>query len=78
MELFVGFLGDAKTTPFLYTNALDSFYEALLIPFEISAFTLVLSFWSETVTEPGPVAGICAAVIIIYGYHSPTSLISVP
>ncbi|CAG8362767.1 unnamed protein product [Penicillium salamii] len=43
------------------------FYEALLIPFEISAFTLVLSFWSEKVTEPGPVAGICAAVIIIYG-----------
>ncbi|KAF7715230.1 Uncharacterized protein PECH_008723 [Penicillium ucsense] len=43
------------------------FYEALLIPFEISAFTLVLSFWSEKVTEPGPVAGICAAVILCYG-----------
>lgn len=44
----------------------SSFYEALLIPFEISAFTLVLSFWSSTVTEPGPVAGITAAIIICY------------
>ncbi|KAJ5274083.1 hypothetical protein N7478_009208 [Penicillium angulare] len=43
------------------------FYEALLIPFEISAFTLVLSFWSDKVTEPGPVAGICLGVCIIYG-----------
>lgn len=43
-----------------------SFYEALLIPFEISAFTLVLSFWSPTVTEPGPVAGICAGIILCY------------
>ncbi|KAJ5887088.1 hypothetical protein N7504_011135 [Penicillium tannophilum] len=43
------------------------FYEALLIPFEISAFTLVVSFWSDKVTEPGPVAGICAAIIICYG-----------
>ncbi|KGO78078.1 Amino acid/polyamine transporter I [Penicillium italicum] len=43
------------------------FYEALLIPFEISAFTLVLSFWSDKVTEPGPVAGICIGVILVYG-----------
>ncbi|KAJ5568636.1 hypothetical protein N7450_011122 [Penicillium hetheringtonii] len=43
------------------------FYEALLIPFEISAFTLVLSFWSDKVTEPGPVAGICAGIIVVYG-----------
>jgi hypothetical protein len=48
-------------------NTMCSFYEALLIPFEISAFTLVLSFWSDKITEPGPVAGICAAVIFIYG-----------
>jgi amino acid transporter len=27
----------------------------------------VLSFWSDVVTEPGPVAGICAGVIICYG-----------
>ncbi|CAI7673730.1 unnamed protein product [Penicillium pancosmium] len=43
------------------------FYEALLIPFEISAFTLVLSFWSDKVSEPGPVAGIVAGIIICYG-----------
>lgn len=59
------------------TDAANSFYEALLIPFEISAFTLVLSYWSKTITEPGPVAGVCAAVIIIYGYcHA--SIPSVP
>ncbi|KOS43719.1 hypothetical protein ACN38_g5393 [Penicillium nordicum] len=43
------------------------FYEALLIPFEISAFTLVLSFWSDKITEPGPVAGVCIGVILVYG-----------
>lgn len=42
------------------------FYEALLIPFEISAFTLVLSFWSDEVTKPGPIAGIVAGIIICY------------
>ncbi|KAJ5161587.1 hypothetical protein N7492_006979 [Penicillium capsulatum] len=42
------------------------FYEALLIPFEISAFTLVLSFWNPVVTDPGPVAGVCAGCIICY------------
>ncbi|KAI8185213.1 General amino acid permease AGP2 [Colletotrichum sp. SAR 10_65] len=42
-------------------------YEALLIPFEITALNLVLSFWNEKVTEPGPTAGICAAIIIAYG-----------
>ncbi|KIW19458.1 hypothetical protein PV08_00030 [Exophiala spinifera] len=43
------------------------FYEALLIPFEISAFTLVCSFWSEEITKPGPTAGIVLGVIICYG-----------
>ncbi|CAI4215598.1 unnamed protein product [Parascedosporium putredinis] len=43
------------------------FYEALLIPFEITAINLVLSFWSDKVTDPGPTAGICAACIIAYG-----------
>uniref|UniRef100_L2FS12 Amino acid permease n=1 Tax=Colletotrichum fructicola (strain Nara gc5) TaxID=1213859 RepID=L2FS12_COLFN len=42
-------------------------YEALLIPFEITALNLVLSFWNEKVTEPGPTAGICAAIIVAYG-----------
>ncbi|KAH0599763.1 hypothetical protein MHUMG1_02553 [Metarhizium humberi] len=41
-------------------------YEALLIPFEITALNLVLSFWNQEVTKPGPTAGICIAVIICY------------
>ncbi|KAH0594027.1 hypothetical protein MHUMG1_08350 [Metarhizium humberi] len=42
-------------------------YEALLIPFEITALTFVISFWNANVTHPGPTAGVCAAVIICYG-----------
>lgn len=42
-------------------------YQALLIPFEVVALNLVLSFWNPKVTEPGPTAGICAAIIISYG-----------
>ncbi|KAF7556452.1 hypothetical protein G7Z17_g1444 [Cylindrodendrum hubeiense] len=42
-------------------------YEAICIPFEITALNLVLSFWNEDVIKPGPTAGICAAVIICYG-----------
>ena len=41
-------------------------YEALLIPFEITALNLVISFWSDAVTNPGPTAGICIAVIVCY------------
>lgn len=43
------------------------FYEALLIPFEIVALNLIVSFWSDKITEPGPTAGFIAAVIIAYG-----------
>lgn len=42
------------------------FYEALLIPFEISALSTVISYWNPKISEPGPTAGICAGVIIIY------------
>lgn len=38
-------------------------YEALLIPFEITALNLVLSYWSADI----PVAAICAACIVLYG-----------
>lgn len=41
-------------------------YESLLIPFEISALNLVISYWSPKITEPGPTAGICTAVIVAY------------
>ncbi|KAL0940644.1 uncharacterized protein CTRU02_203407 [Colletotrichum truncatum] len=43
------------------------FYEAILIPFEITAFNAVLSFWSDEFLKPGPTAGICAAVVVLYG-----------
>lgn len=41
-------------------------YEALIIPFEITALTSVISFWNPDVLNPGPTAGVCAAVIIAY------------
>jgi len=37
-----------------------------LIPFEITAFNLVCSFWGEAVLQPGAVAGICIGCIIAY------------
>lgn len=43
------------------------FYEALLIPFEITALNLVLASWVPVIAEPGPMAGFCAAVIVAYG-----------
>lgn len=39
-------------------------YEAILIPFEISALNLVLKFWSNDI----PAGAICAACIVTYGY----------
>lgn len=42
-------------------------YEALLIPFEITAISLVLSFWRDDI----PVAAVCAACIVLYAYDSP-------
>lgn len=41
-------------------------YEALIIPFEITALTSVISFWNADALNPGPTAGICAAVIVCY------------
>lgn len=41
-------------------------YEGLLIPFEITAINLVLSYWSGNITDPGPTAGICIAIILCY------------
>lgn len=38
------------------------FYEALLIPFEITALNLVLSFWRDDI----PAAAVCAACIVLY------------
>ena len=44
------------------------FFEALLIPFEVTALTLILSFWHEGVTDTGPSAVVCVASILFYGY----------
>ncbi|KAM0129262.1 hypothetical protein ACHAO1_008589 [Botrytis cinerea] len=38
-------------------------YEAILIPWEISALNLVLTFWSDNI----PLAAICAGCIFLYG-----------
>lgn len=42
-------------------------YEALLIPFEITAINLVLTFWRDDI----PVGAVCAACIVLYAYASP-------
>lgn len=39
-------------------------YEALLIPFEITALNLVLQFWTDKI----PVAVVCVVCILLYGY----------
>lgn len=40
-----------------------SLYEALLIPYKISALNLVLTFWSDNI----PAAAICVGCIVLYG-----------
>lgn len=47
------------------------FYEALLIPFEITALNLILTFWTDKI----PVAAVCAACIVLYAYDPPFSLL---
>jgi amino acid transporter len=39
-------------------------YEALMIPFEITAITLILNYWRDDI----PVAAVCATCIVLYGY----------
>ena len=45
------------------------FYEALLIPFEITALNLVLQFWTDKI----PVAVVCVVSILLYGFVAPHS-----
>lgn len=45
-------------------------YEAILIPFEISALNLILKFWSDSI----PVGAICAACIVSYGIINITAV----
>lgn len=44
-------------------------YEAILIPFEISALNLVLTFWRDDI----PVAAVCAACVVSYAFVPLTS-----
>ncbi|CAK7265231.1 hypothetical protein SEPCBS57363_001476 [Sporothrix epigloea] len=44
-------------------------YEALLIPFEISALSVVLSYWRDDI----PAAAVCGASIVAYMYVKPLS-----
>lgn len=37
-------------------------YEALLIPFEITALNIVLNYWRDDI----PAGAVCAAVIVLY------------
>jgi amino acid transporter len=39
------------------------FYEALLIPFEITALNTVLSYWRDDI----PTAAVCVACIVLFG-----------
>jgi len=39
------------------------FYEAVLVPFEITALNLVLTFWRDDI----PVAAVCVGCIVLYG-----------
>lgn len=48
------------------------FYEALLIPFEITALNLVLSYWRDDI----PTWAVCLACIVLYAYVLPEQLSS--
>jgi amino acid transporter len=41
-------------------------YQVVIIPFEITALSLVLSYWSDNI----PVAAICGGCIVLYGQVS--------
>ncbi|RMX88803.1 hypothetical protein D0869_01364 [Hortaea werneckii] len=41
-------------------------YEALLIPVEVTAICLVLSFWNEHSKDSGPTAAICIACTVVF------------
>ncbi|RMY57505.1 hypothetical protein D0865_03091 [Hortaea werneckii] len=41
-------------------------YEALLIPVEVTAICLVLSFWNENSKDSGPTAAICIACTVVF------------
>ncbi|EOO00612.1 putative general amino acid permease agp2 protein [Phaeoacremonium minimum UCRPA7] len=61
---FIRFAGKWVDEAFGFMSGWNFFlYEATLIPFEISALNLVLTFWRDDI----PVAAVCAACIVLYG-----------
>lgn len=61
---FVRLAGKWVDDAFGFMAGWNFFYEALLIPFEITAINLVLTFWRDDI----PVAAVCAACIVLYAY----------
>ncbi|KAE8308239.1 amino acid permease/ SLC12A domain-containing protein [Aspergillus transmontanensis] len=49
-------------------------YEALMIPFEITAINLILSYWRDDI----PVAAVCAACIVLFAYDPRATTPSYP
>ncbi|KAL1850773.1 hypothetical protein Daus18300_012781 [Diaporthe australafricana] len=60
---FIRFAGKWVDEAFGFMTGWNFFlYEATMIPFEISAINLVLTFWRDDI----PVAAVCAACIVLY------------
>ncbi|KAK3081581.1 hypothetical protein LTS18_005189 [Coniosporium uncinatum] len=60
---FIRFAGKWVDDAFGFTAGWNFFlYEAILVPFEISALNLVLTFWRDDI----PVAAVCAGCIVLY------------
>lgn len=59
-----GELSQRVTRPWILSDLLA---EAVLIPWEISALNLVLTFWRDDI----PLAAVCAGCIVLYGYMVP-------
>lgn len=61
---FIRFAGKWVDDAFGFMAGWNFFlYEAILIPFEISALTLVLTFWRDDI----PIWAVCLACIVLYG-----------
>lgn len=49
-------------------------YEALMIPFEITAINLILSYWRDDI----PAAAVCAACIVLFAYDPRATTLFLP
>lgn len=61
---FIRFAGKWVDESFGFMSGWNFYlYEAAMIPFEISAINLILTFWRDDI----PVAAVCAGCIVLYG-----------